>query len=329
MHLGTALQYDKDGNLIYENEIINEDGEKFKQLYIVKEGAPYDESGEPLNWADFKLSEAVASLKDSGYITAHIGVVDSGGTEKEAFYLNLNLIDTLSIKKGSEITFVGGHSSTSYVSINDWKETLVVSVNVEVHLNLSATELVYEPDKLNDTLPGMLVDLLKLKEEDGGFIYQLLSSIALRLNNNFYYDRGLNLGLAVVGNIDINNIFASDLTIVLFDTNILDSLGYYAKDGNTYKVIAGIYIQDNKAYVDMSYFGISTITISDLEGTYTGAISLFWDLMYNDTASNYIDEADYYNSKRNLMDSVMKQQTLSYFFDNFYKDYSRSYPITN
>ena len=336
VHLGTSVLRDPEGRPLYEQTVTDEEGNKTTYIFSIN----YDDEGDLVlrdengnvvsNWP-VDVSKAIPHLKDREYITAHLGILDSTGKEVEAFYIDLVLLDTITVKKGSDLTFAGGgHSSASYTSLTDWVASLVISVNVELELSVDASEAETVPDKLNQALGDMLEELLGTDAASGAFIDQLISSLAIKFKNNYFYENGLHVGIAVKGNIDINDLFASNIAVVVFDKTILDSNGFTANDNRTYAVIAGVYVEDGKGYIDLSYLGINPLAITDLEGTYVGAIALLWNSMYNDTSDLNIDSADNYQSKRDLMDFVMKETVFNYFFENFYiqNGYRNSYPET-
>ncbi|HKL73732.1 MAG TPA: hypothetical protein VJ903_02445, partial [Clostridia bacterium] len=301
LHLGTKWLRDENGAVLYKYTDKMVDGE-----FLL------DEYGN---------RQQTAQLEDSEYLKIHLGILDSNNNDIEVITLDLCLIDTLTIKKGNEMSFAGAFIPSDYISLSEYVKDLVISVNTEITLTVSADEEIYIPEQINEYLALLLKGD---NESDEGTLQDILKAIALQIDNEYWYDTGLKLGIALKGNINIGDLFKSDISLVIFDRSSQVNSGYRAFDNLIYQIIVGIYITNDVAYVDLSYLGINPISITQLKGSYNGAMATLWDNMYKETEYTDGDEEIYYQSKRDLLDMVYNDTVLQYFMDTFYATNARA-----
>ena len=315
----------------------NEAGEK---LYKLADGTIYTvitdeegqmtghtESGEIIDGSTLTLNP---KLKDTEFVRAHVGIVDSIEGEKELFYIDLVLIDTVNISRTDTVDHEGTFTSSEYTPLTEFTKELEVSLDVELEIAISATTEQAEWDNLYALLSGLLGD----SEAAGGLIDSFgpfLQSAALRLYNDYFVSvsgdvTGLALGLAVRGTANIADIFESELSVVLFDKSSLQARGYTASDGHTYETVIGIYLKKNKAYIDLSYLGISLLSIADVRNTFRSINAAGFEAKWDETFVVDSDgEAQYVmTDKMVFLDEEYRQEMLTYFMQNQYGTYNAS-----
>ncbi|MGN0768139.1 MAG: hypothetical protein ACI4M8_02170, partial [Christensenellales bacterium] len=300
-------------------------GEKLYQLadgtiYTIENGKGITEDGAEIDISTLTLNE---KLKDREFIRAHIGVIDYRDEEKEFFYVDLVLADTVNISRTDAVTLKGTFTASEYTNIADWATDLQISVDAELELGVSAEEDEKEWDKLYDILQ-QIIGGDSLASFDA-----LLKTLAVRFYNDYFAStapngtKGLAIGLSVRGTINVADILASELSVVMFDKASADGTGFTASDGGQYEVIIGIYLKDNKAYVDLSYFGMDLLNISDVRNTYNSIRAAQFDMLW---AATYVaektgEEIYAYKEEEAFLDEAYRQQMLGYFLESQYAQY--------
>ena len=118
-----------------------------------------------------------------------------------------------------------------YLELNEFIEDLSIGLRLAGYFRISSEEDNYINDYINDMLAG-LVEGLSLQFDLSDF--------------------ELDLGYEIVGNININDIWASEAAIRLY--NRRDPLN---------PTILGIYLKNNNLYLELDYFGIPSFGISN------------------------------------------------------------------
>ena len=339
VHLGTANTFSESTGkkLYYQNlyGVLEDNGktpaDAYTIYYIGDDGQVYDAVTDELLKGENIKSVLTYNelLKGEELVRAHIGLVDSNGTETESFYVDLNLIDTLNITRTNIVTPKGAFATSNFKSIAEWSKTLKLSVDVELEFALSSSAEDAEWDKLSSIVEEILGD-----NEVSDSVGEFVKSLVLRLKNEYFYnngegtDKGLKLGIAVKGTIDVNDLFASELGLVIFDKQENTQVGYRASNGITYQIIAGLYLQDERLMLDLEYFGIDLLSISDIRTAYDKIMAAQFDTLWAETIVFQKDATTgssvavaTFEEKEAFIDEVYRQVMLEYFFDNQYEVY--------
>ncbi|MGI6523523.1 MAG: hypothetical protein ACOX2Y_06595 [Christensenellales bacterium] len=226
------------------------------------------------------------------YLQIHLGILDSGEKEIEAIYFDLNFIKNIRVQIGRG-TPVPGHRAEEYMNIMHWAETLVLAVSTEGYFTLEADgDEVYENTYLNS-----IFDRLYAGDDISGFMPQLLKSLAIRFHLGGF---SLDVGYSIKGNISISNFFQSDLAIVFYDRSTVVTQGGHLTDAygeeTMYEIFIALYLVDNQAYVDLSYFGLPRLALTDVEGTLHEIYAKQWDENYKNAMA----------LKKQIMDEVLQ-----------------------
>ena len=207
------------------------------------------------------------NIEDSVF-TIYLAMLAPGENDEavRAISLKLDLLKSLSLRKGSENGTVWTDSDGNYKStfqdMQDFLDGLKVGINIGGSLSFDSDQDIYENEFLNGLLSG------------------LISGLGLRLDVT---ELDIDLGLRIVGTLSLGGLIkldgsagadpiqtllsGSEAMISLYDMNTRDAQGNYVS-------VLGIYLYQGNLYLDLSYFGIPKIGITDVSQLITDITEL-------------------------------------------------------
>ncbi|MFA7663676.1 MAG: hypothetical protein WCY33_02530, partial [Clostridia bacterium] len=182
---------------------------------------------------NYQENEEGERYLEDGYLNIYLALLDSGDNTIDALSLELDILKDIGIRTGQTNLFAMGEvfKQEDYLELNDFIEDLSIGLRLSGYFRISSEEDNYINDYINDMLAG-LVEGLSLQFDLSEF--------------------EIDLGYEIVGNININDIWASEAAIRLYDRR--DPLN---------PTILGIYLKNNNLYLELEYFGIPSFGISN------------------------------------------------------------------
>lgn len=166
-----------------------------------------------------------------GYIKLEFSIQDSKVNDIKAIYLEWDVLNVIRVNVGKQNVIVGEFNLSDYTDLQTFIDDLVIGVKVAGNLELTSDEADYENDYLNGLIAGLIKGL----------------GLKFRFGDAF----GIRLSYEITGNIDINDILGSELSVVI-------------RDKDAQKNVLGVYLIGRKLYLDLSYFGMPSIGLSDV-----------------------------------------------------------------
>ena len=189
---------------------------------------------------DLDMPEVNASLQfsvykvDDGYLKLHAGILDTSG--QEAIYMDFCIIREISL-------LIGRRDIASNFDVTTFNEISTILDNLNIAVEFSG---MFSIDTENDNYQNDFID---------GLLSGFINDLVLRLNLE---ELSMFLGYTIRGNIDINDIMNSQFEIILYD-NETDELN------TDDPVLLAIYMKNRNLYLDLSYFGLPRLGITNIE----------------------------------------------------------------
>ena len=199
---------------------------------------------------------------DDSILTIYLALLAPGADDEavRAISLRIDPIKSLSLYKAVNTNGImqeEGILDADFTDIQEFLDDLKVGINIGGGLSLDSDEPIYENDYLNGLLSG------------------LLSGLGLRLDVS---ELDIDLGLQIVGTLSLGGLLKLDgsagsdpIQTLLSGSEAMIRL---YDENNEDQIILALYLYNGNLYLDLSYFGIPKIGITDVQKLITDITEL-------------------------------------------------------
>ena len=225
---------------------------------------------------------------ENGLLRVVLNILDSGDPEIRAVEIELDILKQIQLTcptDGNGTNLWASDESgyqQSFVAMQSFLDTLTVGLSIGGHFDLTVDEEpVYEIDSEGNVVTDAEGNPVHATDEDGNYLYQtvqqytndylngllsgLLPGLGLmvdtsRLNIELGFEIIVKLSLAGVIKLDGSEA-ADPVQTILSGSEVMIRL--FDREHNNLTILA-LYLIDNNLYLDLNYFGIPNIGISDV-----------------------------------------------------------------
>ncbi|MDR0855263.1 MAG: hypothetical protein LBN25_02710 [Christensenellaceae bacterium] len=201
---------------------------------------------------------------EDGLVSVHFGIYEEG-LDDEAIFADIKLINGLAISiiSSAPVYMDIMPIKSDYIAAADYFDGIHIGLELEgqVHfVKSNSADTTYENEQLNDLITSLLNANTGIQIDISQF--------------------GINLGYKIQANVAVHDIMA----IIDFVQGVTDNLPENLEteilleinNNNNDTRLLGVYLIDSSIYIDLTYFGVSGISLSDISGFIRG-IMLFID----------------------------------------------------